>query len=246
MPTKIYDIDYIETIYGNYIEVSPLKIKYMRQFMDEFSLVKSAQDEEEIIDVLTRCALISMQQFCPEIETIEDFEDNFDLKSLYKIVEFAGGIKMQPEDDEDLENIDEEQKTEQEGQEETSSKSGWDDLDLNKLESEAFLLGIWKNYDELESSICLAELMSILEQKREMDYQDKKFTASLKGIDLDEASGKQEEDPWEAMKARVAAKASGIGNGNPNDITSLQGVKAQQAGFGIGQGLDYEVLNETL
>ena len=77
-----------------------------------------------------------------------------------------------------------------------------------------------------------------------MDYQDKKFTASLKGIDLDEASGKQEEDPWEAMKARVAAKTSGIGNGNPNDITALQGVRAQQAGFGIGHGLDYEVLND--
>jgi hypothetical protein len=87
--------------------------------------------------------------------------------------------------------------------------------------------------------------MAILEQKREMDYQDKKFTASLKGIDLDEASGQKEEDPWEAMKARVAAKASGIGNGNPNDVTALQGVRAQQAGFGIGNGLDYEVLNES-
>jgi hypothetical protein len=243
MPTKIYDIDYVETIYGNYIEVSPLKIKYMREFMDEFSLVKSAENEEEIIEVLTRCALISMQQFCPEIETIEEFEDNFDLKSLYKIIEFAGGIKMQPDEDEEPEEAYEEQ---QEGQVETSSKSGWDDLDLNKLESEAFLLGIWKNYDELESSICLAELMSILEQKREMDYQDKKFTASLKGIDLDETSGRQEEDPWEAMKARVAAKASGIGNGNPNDITALQGIRAQQSGFGIGHGLDYEVLNETV
>jgi hypothetical protein len=246
MPTKIYDIDYVQTIYGYYIEVSPLKIKYMRQFMDEFDLVKYAQDENEIVETLTRCALVAMKQFCPEIETVEDFEDNFDLKSLYKIIEFAGGIKMQPEDDKDLDNMDEEQQAQQEGEEKASSKSGWDDLDLNKLESEAFLLGIWKNYDELESSICLAELMSILEQKREMDYQDKKFTASLKGIDLDSSLEKQEEyvDPWEAMKARVAAKASGIGNGNPNDITALQGIRAQQSGFGIGHGLDYEVVNE--
>jgi len=61
---------------------------------------------------------------------------------------------------------------------------------------------------------------------------------------LDEAVGGKQEDPWEAMKARVAAKASGIGTGNPNDIVSLQGVAAQQAGFGIGHGLGYEVIND--
>ena len=237
MPTKIYDISYIKTIYGKSIEVSPLKIKYMREFMANFDLVKTAQDEDEIIQILTECATIAMKQFYPEVDTVEKFEDNFDLKSMYKVVEYAGGIKMDSEEPDEPE--------EQPEQTESSSKSGWEDLDLNKLESEAFLLGIWKNYDELESSICLAELMAILEQKREMDYQDKKFTASLKGIDLDDATGQKEEDPWEAMKARVAAKASGIGNGNPNDVTSLQGVKAQQAGFGIGNGLNYEVLNES-
>jgi hypothetical protein len=237
MPTKIYDIAYIKTVYGKSIEVSPLKIKYMREFMDRFDLVKLAQNEDEIIDILTECATISMKQFYPEVDTVEKFEDQFDLKTMYKVIEHAGGIKM---------DADEQDTSEQPPQQsESSSKSGWEDLDLNKLESEAFLLGIWKNYDELESSICLAELMSILEQKREMDYQDKKFTASLKGIDLDDATGKQEDDPWEAMKARVAAKASGIGNGNPNDITALQGIKAQQAGFGIGYGLDYEVVNDT-
>jgi hypothetical protein len=237
MPTKIYDIAYIKTIYGKTIEISPLKIKHMREFMDKFNLVKVAEDENEMIEILTECATIAMKQFYPEVDTVEKFEDQFDLKTMYKVVEYAGGIKMDKEEPQE--------EVEQLEQTESSSKSGWDDLDLNKLESEAFLLGIWKNYEELESSICLAELMSILEQKREMDYQDKKFTASLKGIDLDEASGQKEEDPWEAMKARVAAKASGIGNGNPNDVTSLQGVRAQQAGFGIGNGLDYEVLNES-
>jgi len=236
MPTKIYDISYIKTVYGKKIEISPLKIKYMREFMDKFDSVKTAENEDSMIQVLTECATIAMRQFYPEVDTVEKFEDEFDLKTMYKIIEYAGGIKMDDEEQEKLGNTEE--------QPEGSSKSGWGDLDLNKLESEAFLLGIWKNYDELESSICLAELMAMLEQKREMDYQDKKFTASLKGIDLDDASG-QKEDPWEAMKARVAAKASGIGDGNPNDITALQGVKAQQAGFGIGHGLDYEVLNES-
>lgn len=235
MPTKIYDINYVKTIYGEEIEISPLKIKYMRQFMDNFNLVKNAKTEEEIQDRLIECATIAMKQFYPSIKTSNDFEDIFDLKTMYKILEYAGGINMDPDTNEEPND---------EIQTKTTEKSTWEDLDLNKLESEAFLLGIWKNYDELESSICLSELMAILEQKRELDYQDKKFTASLKGIDLDEASGKTEEDPWEAMKARVAAKTSGIGTGNPNDITSLQGIKAQQAGFGIGYGLDYQVIND--
>lgn len=235
MPTKIYDVEHVYTIYGEEIEISPLKIKYMRQFMESFDLLKNSQSEEETMDILLECATISMKQFYPKIKTVEEFENSFDLKAMYKIIEYAGGIKMNPESTQQ-EDISEEVPT--------TSKSTWQDLDLNKLESEAFVLGIWKNYDELESSICLAELMSILEQKREMDYQDKKFTASLKGVDLDEASGAKEEDPWEAMQARVEAKLSGIGNGNPNDITALQGVKAQQVGFGIGLGLDYEVLDQ--
>jgi hypothetical protein len=46
------------------------------------------------------------------------------------------------------------------------------------------------------------------------------------------------------MKARVASQISGIGNGDPNDILSYQGNKAAQNGFGIGMGLDYEVVSK--
>lgn len=242
MPTKIYDVNYVHTIFGEEIEVSPLKIKYMKQFMENFGLAKSAKTDYELQDILVGCAVIAMRQFKPEINSVEIFEDMFDMDAMYKILDYAGGIKMNPNESEQENPATNIQKIE--NAEDDSAKSSWDTLDLNKLESEAFLLGIWKNYDELESSICLAELMAILEQKREMDYQDKKFAASLKGIDLDDATGKKDEDPWEAMKARVAAKTSGIGNGDPNDITSLQGIEAQKVGFGIGMGIDYEVVNK--
>jgi len=242
MPTKIYDINYVHTIFGEEIEISPLKIKYMKQFMENFELAKTAKTDYELQDVLVGCAVIAMKQFKPEINSVEIFEDMFDMDAMYKILDYAGGINMNPEESEQQNTAIDVQKIE--NMEDDSAKSSWDTLDLNKLESEAFLLGIWKNYEELESSICLAELMAILEQKREMDYQDKKFAASLKGIDLDDATGKKDEDPWEAMKARVAAKTSGIGNGDPNDITSLQGIEAQKVGFGIGMGIDYEVVNK--
>jgi hypothetical protein len=118
--------------------------------------------------------------------------------------------------------------------------ASWDTLDLVKLESEAFLLGIWKDYDDLESSLCMQELSAILEAKREHDYQDKRFMAAIQGVDLDAQIGKKEDDPWENMKARVAAKVSGVESSDASDITSYVGVKAKQKGFGIGMGLSYE------
>jgi hypothetical protein len=81
----------------------------------------------------------------------------------------------------------------------------------------------------------LPELMATLNSKRELDYAEKKFLAAIQGVDLDKNSGKQNE--WEEMKARVF---SGGQAANANDITALQGVNAQKAGFGIGMGMSYQ------
>jgi hypothetical protein len=105
------------------------------------------------------------------------------------------------------------------------------------LESEVFLLGIWKNYDELETSISMPELLTTLNAKRELDYQEKKFLAAMQGVDLDKQSGKSDANAWEEMKARVFSKGR---TSDPKDIVSLQGQNAINAGFGIGMGLSYE------
>lgn len=231
MPTKIYEIKEIELVDGTVIELSPLKIKYLRQFMDAFENVKDSSTDEESIAALSECARIAMKQFYPSIKTIEDLEDSVDLPTIYKIIDVCAGVKM---------NINEQTKEPLPQTAVSKSENTWEKLDLVKLESEVFILGIWKNYDDLERNISMPELMAILDSRRELDYNEKKFLAAMQGVDLDEANGTKEEDPWEAMKARVAAKTSGIGNGDPNDILSLQGQKAQQYGFGIGMGLEYE------
>lgn len=238
MPTKIYDSAIIKTIDNEEIEISPLKIKYLRKFMEQFDLVKTAKDDDETIAYLVASATITMQQYYPSVKTVEDFEDKFDLKTVYKILDVAAGIKIE-QTPEDIQTISNNPITNQA----VNEASSWENLDLAKLEAEVFLLGIWKDYQQLEISLSMPELMITLEQKRELDYQEKKFLAAMQGVDLDESSGRKEEDPWEAMKARVAAATSGIGNGDPNDITALQGIAAQKAGFGIGMGLDYEVVN---
>jgi len=234
MPTTIYEVSEIELIDGTIIEISPLKIKYLRQFMDKFDILKKSNNDEESLGILAECARIAMKQFYPLIKTIDDVEDNIDLPTIYKIIEYCAGIKMNQPGNSKNSNPQPKMSQEQED-------NSWKNLDLVKLESEIFTLGIWKNFDELESSLCMSELMTILESIRELDYNEKKFLAAMQGVDLDEASGKSKEevDPWEAMKARVASNGA---TSDPNDIISYQGQRAAKAGFGIGMGLDYEVI----
>ncbi|MFZ9241655.1 MAG: hypothetical protein ACO295_00480 [Sediminibacterium sp.] len=79
--------------------------------------------------------------------------------------------------------------------------------------------------------------MHTLEAKRDKDFEEKKFFAALKGVKLD--SGGDDHDAWERLKAKVASRGQTT---DPNDITSLRGSSAQRAGFGIGHGLDYQVI----
>lgn len=233
MPTEIYKTTTVETIDGEKIFITPLKIKYLKQFMQSFEKMKQSRSDVDSMGILAECCLVAMQQYKPEIKTIDDVEDNFDMDSIYKIIDFGAGITIKKDTDSNNDSVSESVSKESDG-------NAWEDLDLVKLESEAFLLGIWKDYDDLESSLCMQELSAILDAKRDADYQDKKFLAAIQGVDLDAQSGNKEEDPWEAMKARVAAKVSGIENNGSKDITSYVGQKAAKAGFGIGMGLAYE------
>jgi hypothetical protein len=227
MATTIYETGQITLINGTELEITPLKIKYFREFSKEFQGIQKSVTDDETIAILVKCTRILMKQYCPEIKTIEDVEDNLDLPTIYSLLEVSTGIKIKEDSDRSI--------TDQ-----ASDGSTWDELDLAKLESEVFLLGIWKDYDELERSLSMPELTAVLESKRDADYQHKKFLAALKGIDLDKESGKTEENAWEKMKAKVF---SGGKTTNPNDITALQGYNAQKAGFGIGMGLSYEKIN---
>lgn len=227
MATTIYESKRLSLIDGTVIYATPLKIKYLREFMVAFEDVKKASGDLEAISCLAECARISMQQYYPSIKTIGDLEDMVDLPTIYLIIDAAAGIKINEKSDEPVK------------EQATESGSSWKDLDLAKLESETFLIGIWKDYDELESSLSMPELLVTLEAKRELDYNEKKFLAAIQGVDLDKQSGKQNE--WEALKSRVFSKGKAQ---NENDILGYQGANAQKNGFGIGLGLDYEDLTK--
>jgi hypothetical protein len=231
MATIIYNSQNIILFNNVELEIIPLKIKYLREFMIAFENIKNANNDDESIDILLECIRICMKQYYPQISTnIDMIQDNIDLATMYTILDAAAGIKIN--------------NTSQEPVKDQAEKSGvtWETLDLAKLESEVFLLGIWKDYQELEKSLSMPELMATIEVSRELDYTEKKFLAAIQGVDLDAQSGESKgQKEWEDLKARVF---SGGKTSDSNDILSFQGPKAQKAGFGINMGLDYEDLTK--
>jgi hypothetical protein len=229
MATSVYQTKIIHTIDMKPIEISPLKIKFLRKFMDIYPDIVKLRDDEEIIGLLCRCTLIAMEQYSPNtFSSIEDIEDSFDLDTIKDIISYASGS---------------DEKEDEKDKNEKNDGAAWDKLDLVSLEAEVFTLGIWKNFEELENSLSISELITLLTTKREKDYQDKKFLAAIQGVDLDKQSGQSRgQKEWEDLKARVFSKGQAK---DSNDVLALQGINAQQAGFGIGMGLDYEDLRQT-
>lgn len=229
MATSIYKSKNIFLFDGTEVVISPLKIQYLREFMDAFNMIKETKTDDEAMLVLLECTRIAMKQYYPSISTsIPLIEDSIDLPTMHEILDVAGGIKIGANSDEEI------KVQAQKG----DAGPSWEDFDLAKLESEVFLLGIWKNYGELEASLSLSEILAIISSKRDLDYQEKKFFAAIQGVDIDgESSEERGQKEWENLKARVF---SGGATSDSNDVLALQGQNAKKLGFGIGMGLDYE------
>ena len=62
MATEIYKIEKIQLVDGTEIELIPLKIKYLREFMSVFNAIRVTKNDQEAILVLSECARICMKQ----------------------------------------------------------------------------------------------------------------------------------------------------------------------------------------
>ena len=73
------------------------------------------------------------------------------------------------------------------------------------------MLGIWKDFTELEESISMPELTAILEASRDKERREQKFLAALQGVDLDDDS--EETDSvraFEEVKERVMNRIENV------------------------------------
>ncbi|NDI10824.1 MAG: hypothetical protein EBY74_07540 [Actinobacteria bacterium] len=81
----------------------------------------------------------------------------------------------------------------------------------------------------------MPELINTFQALKKKEHDARKFQASLKGVDIGEY---QESSNKGSSFEEIELRAAGI-HANPNDVVSLQGRFAAQAGFGIGEGLGY-------
>jgi len=102
------------------------------------------------------------------------------------------------------------------------------------------MLGIWKNYDELESSLSMPELLSILKGIRDNEKRQQRFLAAIQGIDLDKEedsveSQNKEVSTLEQVQARAVARITGDKN--------LAG--AIESGISPDWGVEYVIAEGT-
>lgn len=89
----------------------------------------------------------------------------------------------------------------------------------------------------------MPELTVILAAKRKSQHEQNRFNASIQGVDLDsDGDNDAPQTTFEDIKARAF---SGGQAQSGNDILALQGRNASSAGFGIGNGLELAMLDET-
>lgn len=80
----------------------------------------------------------------------------------------------------------------------------------------------------------MPELIQTLKAIQKDESGKRKFLASIQGINLDDESNSDEGSSFDDIKRRaMGIEAAG------DDVVSLQGSFAAEAGFGIGAGLGY-------
>jgi inhibitor of KinA sporulation pathway (predicted exonuclease) len=96
MATTVNEKKVLTLIDGTQLEVRPLKISLLREFMKKFEqIAKVADNNDKSMDILMECVQIAMRQYSPDLAgDAKVLEDNLDLPTVYKIVEEASGVNM--------------------------------------------------------------------------------------------------------------------------------------------------------
>jgi hypothetical protein len=101
MATEVFETQTITLSSGKKLELKPLKIKILREFMKAFEDLPAAMnDNVASIDVIMKCVAVAMKQYDSELsENMDLMEDEFDLPTAYKVIEIGSGIKLGDDDD---------------------------------------------------------------------------------------------------------------------------------------------------
>lgn len=95
MATAVYDIIDLELSNGETLQVRPLPIKPLRKFMEIIDKLDSIENESEALEIFIEAGMLCVSHFNKELaKDKETFEDIIEIPTLMKILEVAGGLKL--------------------------------------------------------------------------------------------------------------------------------------------------------
>jgi hypothetical protein len=97
LATTVYDVVEIELSNGESLTIKPLPIKQLRKFM---AIIQKMDDPElesdnAAMEIFIEAAMVCLEVFKPELSVDKDkFEELVEIPTMMKILEVAGGLKL--------------------------------------------------------------------------------------------------------------------------------------------------------
>jgi phosphohistidine swiveling domain-containing protein len=95
LASTVYDVEKIKLQNGAEVELKPLTIKELREFMKVIAKTATVSTEDETLTLLIDACAVALEKQLPELVKDRDaFEDVLDVPTINRILEICGGIKM--------------------------------------------------------------------------------------------------------------------------------------------------------
>lgn len=97
MATTVYDIEEIQLSNGETLTIKPLTIKHLKKFLAVIKKMDNPDitEEDQVMEIFIEAAMVCLEQLMPDLSTdIEKFEDTIEVPTMMKILEIAGGLKL--------------------------------------------------------------------------------------------------------------------------------------------------------
>lgn len=96
MTTTINEAKEITLLDGTILNIRPLKLSLLRDFMKKFEVIATvAEDNDKSIDAMLDCVRVALKQYKPELLATDiNLEEILDLPLVNKIIQEASGFEM--------------------------------------------------------------------------------------------------------------------------------------------------------
>jgi len=97
MATTVYNVEEIQLSNGDTLVLRPLTIKHLKKFLKVMKKMDdpSIESEDQVMDIFIEAARVCLEQLKPSLaEDVEAFDDVIEVPTMMKILEVAGGLKL--------------------------------------------------------------------------------------------------------------------------------------------------------